>query len=76
MKWTFKFFDREQYIALFSTETPTPDDELVFSITAGWGLDDEFNIESVRKLLKNYQKAATAIVSKFAEEIGPAKLGN
>lgn len=76
VKWRFKFFDREQYVALFSSEKPLPDDELVLAITDGWGLADEFSSESVRKLLNKYQKAASAIVSKFVDEIGPARLGN
>ena len=72
----FNYFDRDEYVALFQQD-PMPNDKgLIMQIVRGWGLDDEFNEDSVELLLKKYQKAAAAIMTTFCEEIGPSRMGN
>lgn len=76
VEFTFNYFTKDEYIALFSASPAPSDKELIMRIVASWELSDEFNDANVEQLLQTYQKAAGAIVSKFVEELGPAKLGN
>lgn len=76
VEFTFNYFTRDDYIALFSASPAPSDKELIMRIVSGWELSDEFNDDNVDQLLQAYQKAAGAIVSKFVEELGPARLGN
>lgn len=76
VEFEFRYFTKDEYIELFSAKPVPSDHDLIMRIVAGWELDDEFNSDNVGKLLSNYQRAAGAIVTKFAEELGPAKLGN
>lgn len=76
VEFTFKYLTRDEYIQLFSSQPAPSDKDLILQIVTGWELEDEFCADNVEKMLQAYQKAAGAIVSKFAEELGPAKLGN
>lgn len=76
VKFEFKHFPKDEFSALFSTENPMPDVELILEICAGWELSDPFNAESIEKLRQNYQAAPGAIVRKYVDELGPARLGN
>nr|WP_286948255.1 phage tail assembly chaperone [Pseudomonas sp. UBA6718] len=76
VEFEFRHFPKDEYIELFAPDNQLPDVELIEKICVGWELDDPFNKESIEKLRQNYQAAPGAIVRKFAEEIGPARLGN
>lgn len=77
VKFTFKHLTKDRYMDLLGNPaSPMPDVELILEICTGWELDDEFNVESVEKLRQNYQASMGAIVRKFVDELGPARLGN
>ena len=76
VEFEFKHVSKDRYVELFRAENALPDVELILEICSGWELDDKFNAESISKLRQNYQAAPGAIVRKFIDEIGPARLGN
>ena len=76
IEFEFKHFPRDEYAALFQREPLPTDTDLIMDVVVGWELDDPFNAESVEKLTQNYQGAAAAIIKKFCEEVGAARLGN
>lgn len=76
VKFVFKHYKKDQLADLFKPESPLPDVEVVLALVESWELDDKFEQASVEKLLQNYQAAAGAIVRKYMDEIGPARLGN
>jgi hypothetical protein len=76
VEFVFKHVTKDRYVELFTAGNPMPDVELIMEICSGWDLDDPFTAESIEKLRQNYQAAPGAIVRKFVDEIGPARLGN
>jgi hypothetical protein len=76
VKFVFKHYKKDDLAELFKPDSPLPDVEVVLALVESWELDDKFEQASVEKLLQNYQAAAGAIVRKYMDEIGPARLGN
>lgn len=76
VEFEFNHVTKDEYLTIFSPENVLTDVELIQKLCAGWDLDDKFNAESIEKLRQNYQGAPGAIVRKYVDEIGPARLGN
>lgn len=52
------------------------DVEMVMDVAAAWDLDDEFNAESVTRMIDLYEDAAGAIIRTYAEENAGQKAKN
>ncbi|MAB96926.1 MULTISPECIES: phage tail assembly chaperone [Pseudomonas] len=76
VKFTFKHHTKDELAKLFGPSSKLTNAETVLQLVAGWELDDDLSEESINKLEQNYQASITAIVNKYAAEIGPARLGN
>lgn len=76
VKFTFKHRTKDAMSDLFKPDSAMADVELIQELVQGWELDDKFNKASIEKLLQNYQASAGAIVRKYLDEIGTARLGN
>lgn len=79
VEFEFRHFTRKAYSEWLTGEaskTRTYTDA-VLDIAAGWfGVDAEFNRESVDELLQNYHAAGLAILNAHAEALTGARLGN
>lgn len=76
VQFEFKHRTRDAMGEFFDSVAARPAEESILEIVAGWELDDPLNLESVAKLLQNYQGAGTAIVKVYAEQLRQNRLGN
>jgi len=72
----FKFRTRTEFNALLETHKNSNDVDYLMEFVVGWDVDAEFSKDNLRTFLENYGGAATAIASKYTEELLPVKLGN
>lgn len=76
VEFTFRARNRDQFSELVENLAGRPNEDVMMDILVGWELEDEFNRESVERLLQNYIGSAKAILDKYFSEMTGAKLGN
>jgi hypothetical protein len=76
VEFDFKYRDRDGVMALLEEHKKLKEVEAIMSVASGWDLSDEFNAESVQKLLKRYNGCGFSIIKKYFEELNGAREKN
>jgi len=81
VEFTFNYKTKpeyDEYIARTSkSKSKKAAVEALSEIVSGWsGLDAEYSVDSLGKLIENYQGVETKIFAKYVEELSGARLGN
>jgi len=73
----FRHKKRDELKEWFESFTNRPEAECLMEIITGWhNCDLKFDQDALDLVLQNYTRAASAIMSKYTEEVTGAKLGN
>lgn len=77
VKVTFKYMDRDQYLAFMEKNKEVPIVDILPELVVGWnGFDEEYSVEALKEVFKNYPCTAPDMLSVYSNELFLSKVKN